>query len=251
MEEKEIQGTEFGNEPNKTVTLLKFAGIVLKLESNEVIPCELPISECRSIPLEIPSENLNQFVHSRFPRAGPNDPADDPEPLTVPVYIGQETYDERAFEELSKNVARTNHGFKIPVVTISAKACGRYDDGRAIQSLGILPIWKDKTTIMLEFDWHEGWTEDYASPEWFIRASPKLPLEHGFEQLKNTAKLHPPAENCSYHLYVNPASLGQHIMGKGQEYPSKIWQREWTFNTREEMLTAIARLAETVESESW
>jgi len=252
MEEKRNLGTQFGNEPAKTVTLLKFGGIVLKTESCEVVPCELPTAEWLSIPLEIPSEGAKHFIQGRFPGGVSTGSSVEPELLRLPVYTGEEDFDASAFEELSRNAGPTNHEVKIPIVTITAKACGRIDEGRTIQSFSILPIWKDKTSIILELDWHEGnAAEGSINPEWFIRATPKLPLEHGFQKLKDCSKLHPSAEECSYHLYVNPASLGKHVLGDGQEYPSRIWQREWTFSNREEMLTAITRLSEAIASSHW
>lgn len=250
MKEKEDLETQFGNELGKTVTLLKFGGIVLKTESCEVVPCELPMAEWRSIPLEIPYEGAKHHIQGRFPGGVSLSSSDDPNLISLPVYTGEEPFDVRVFEELSRDGRSMSAEVKVPMVTITAKACGRYDDGREIQSLSVLPIWKDKTSIMLELDWCEGnAAEDAVNPEWFIRASPKLPVDHGFQKLKECSKLSPLAEECSYYLYVNPASLGKRVLGEGQEYQSKTWQREWVFSTREQLLTAITRLAKAIVSE--
>jgi hypothetical protein len=246
MEEKEKLDTEFGNEPSRTVTLLKFGGIILKTESCEVVPCELPTAEWLSIPLEIPAETgkyFSAFSSSSSPKS---------ELLHLPVYTGEEALDAHAFEELARNAKSTGHEVKIPIVTITTKVCGHIDEDRAIKSFGILPIWKDKTSILLELDWHEGnAAEGSINPECFVRATPKLPVEDGFQKLGDSSSIHPNAENCTYNLYVNPASLGKHALGEGKEYPSQLWQREWTFNNRDEMLTAIARLSKEIASAHW
>jgi hypothetical protein len=47
-------------------------------------------------------------------------------------------------------------------------------------------------------------------------------------------------------LYINPISLGTHVLGEGQEHPNKFWSREWKFNQHEMMLDALDRLSETL-----
>ncbi len=249
MKEKDLEA-QFGEDLGKTVTLLKFGGIVLKTESSEIIPCEVPMAEMRSIPLEIPIDGIKHHIQGRFPGGASLGPTDDSGLMSLPLYTGEESSAAQVFEELVKNGGSTNTEVKIPMVTITTKVCGRCDDGREVQSLGVLPLWRDNTAIMLELDWSEGSpAEDAINPEWFIRASPKLPVDQGFQRLKDCSKLSPLIETCSYHLYVNPASLGKQVLGEGRQYPSTSWQREWVFKSREELLNAIMRLAETIATE--
>lgn len=248
MAEKKDSVKRFESEPGKTVTMIKLGGIVIKTEMCATTPCELPIDEWRSIPLEIPSDGIKKHLLGRFPGGIEyNSGSADPEVINLPVYTGEEVADAEIFERFSNNPESIDSNAKIPVMTITTKACGRYSDGRKIQSVNVLPIWSDDTSIVLELDWSEGNpAEDAINPEWYLRASPRLSIIDGLQKLRECSRIHPLAEECSYHIYVNPCCLGKRVLGEGQEYPSKIWQREWKFDRREEMIEALSKLLEAI-----
>jgi hypothetical protein len=237
----------FESQPGKPVTMIKLGGIVIKTETCETSPCELPIDEWRSIPLEIPSQGFKTHLLGRFPGGmGNNSLEADSEIINVPIYTGEDIGDTQVFERLGSS-DKSNSQTKIPVVTVTTKSCGRHSDGRQIQSVNVLPVWNDGTSMVLELDWSEGDSvEDAVNPEWYVRASPRLPVIDGLQRLKECSKLHPLAEECSYYLYINPSSIGKNVLGEGHEYPSKVWQREWKFSNRMEMIESLVKLSETI-----
>ncbi|UCE29165.1 MAG: hypothetical protein JSV85_07955 [Candidatus Bathyarchaeota archaeon] len=248
MNESKLLMKQFESEPNKTVTLIKLGNVVIKTECCDVVPGEFPITEWRSFPLEIPSSSFKQYILGRFPGSSEMRLVEDgSEVINLPVYTGEDVCDARTFEEFSSDPEKMKAMAKVSVVTIAAKTCGQYPDGRQIQSLSVLPVWSDGTSMVLELEWSEGNpAEDAINPEWFIQASQRLPVKEGFKKLKMCSKLSPIVEGCSHYLYINPSLLGTHVLGEGKEHSSEIWRREWKFNKCEKLLTAINRLAKSI-----
>jgi hypothetical protein len=237
---------QFESEHGKIVTLLKLGKIVIKTESINAIPGEFPITEWRSFPLEIPASGSEKHIIGRFPGGLHVEPTKDvSQVINLPVYTGEDICDAGIFENFPTDLEKVREISKVPVVSVATKTCGQYSDGRLLQSLSVLPIWKDGLSIVLELDWSEGNSmEDAVNPEWFIRASPTLPVKEGLQKLKKCFKLPPLAEKCSHYLYVNPSSLGTHVLGEGQECPSMTWPCAWKYEECEKMLNALDRLAE-------
>jgi len=236
---------QFKNEHGKLVTLVKLGKIVIKTEMSEIVPGKFPIAEWRSFLLEVPSTGFKKYILGRFPGAHSiNQVEEDSEVITLPVYTGEDICDARIFENFSNDPEKMRETAKIPVMTAATKTCGQYSDCRLIQSLAVIPVWNDGTSMVLELEWSEGNPEEDAiNPEWYIQASPKLSVKKAVQKLKECSKQSPIAEKCSHYLYVNPFSLGTHVLGEGQEYSSKIWRREWKFDNCEKMLDAVDRLA--------
>lgn len=248
MSENNPSIKQFESEPGKIVTLIKLGKIVIRTEICGMIPGEFPIIEWRSFPLEIPSSGFKKYIMGRFPGGLKVKPIkDDSEVINLPVYTGEDVCDARIFEDFSSDPEKMRTIAKIPVVTVATKTCGQYSDGRLIQLLSVLPAWNDGTSMVLELEWSEGNPgEDAINPEWYIQASPRLPVKEGLQKLKECSKPSPIAEKCSYYLYINPSLLGTHVLGEGKEYSSKIWRREWKFDECEKMLDAVSELAQTV-----
>jgi len=248
MNESKSSIKQFESELGKIVTLIKLGKIVIRTESCDVVPGEFPITEWRSFPLEIPSSGHKKYITGRFPGGYHKEPIKEKsEIINIPVFTGEDVCDARTFEEVTSDPEKMRELTNIPVVIIATKNCGQYSDGRGIQLLSVLPIWNDKTSMVLELDWHEGNPlEDAVNPEWHIRVSPRLSLSEGLQKLKECSKQPSIVEKCSHYLYVNPPSLGTRVLGEGQEYPGKTWPREWKFDECKKMLDAIGRLAETV-----
>lgn len=239
---------QFESEPGKIVTLIKLGKIVIRTEMCEMVPGEFPITVWRSFPLEIPSNGFKKYIMGRFPGGHNINPIkDESEVINLPVYTGDDICDAIIFEDFSSDPEKMRAIAKIPIVTIATKTCGQYSDGRLIQSLSVLPIWNDGTSMVLELDWSEGNpAEDCINPEWYIQASPRLSVNEGLQKLRECSRPFPIAEKCSHHLYVNPSSLGTHVLGEGKEYSSKIWRHEWKFDECKKMLDAVGRLAQKI-----
>jgi len=243
---------QFEKEPGKISTLIKLGKVVIKTEWSETIPGEYPITEWRSFPLQIPSNGFKKYVLGSLPggvRTG--NVEEDLEVVHLPVYVGEDICDARIFEEVSANPSGAKGLAKVPVATIATKACGECSSsGVQTQSLSVLPIWSDGTSIVLELDWYEGDPmEGNINPEWYIQASPRLSVKEGLRKLKESCK---PCSIADKHycccMHINPVSLGTHVLGERQAHscssPSKVWPQLWKFDTHEKMLGAIDKLSE-------
>lgn len=241
---------QFEKERGKISTIIKLGRIAIKTEWSETVPGEFPITEWRTFPLEIPATGFKKYILGQFPGGLKTDPVEeDLEVIHLPVYVGEDICDARIFEE-APDAGRIEAMAKVPVMTIGTQACGECScTGVQTQSLSVVPVWRDSTSIVLELEWYEGNPmEGGINPEWYIQASPKLSVKEGLEKLKKSSKPSPIAEKCCYCLYVNPVSLGTHVLGEGKELscssPGKIWRRRWKFDTHEKLLDAINRLSE-------
>lgn len=242
---------QFEKEPGKISTLIKLGKIVIKTEWSKTVPGEFPITEWRSFPLQIPSEEFSKHVLGRLNGGVKNGSQEDPEVIHLPVYVGEDICDARIFEELPHDPARAESLAKVPVVSVATKTCGECSSsGVQTQSLSVLPVWSDGTSIVLDLEWYEGDPmEGGVNPEWFIKASPKLSVKDSLQRLKESSGPCSIADkNCCCCLHVNPVSLGTHVLGEGCvnscSSASKIWPRIWKFETHEKMLNAIDKLSE-------
>jgi hypothetical protein len=242
---------QFEREPGKISTLIKLGKVVIKTEWSETVPGEFPITEWRSFPLQIPSDGFRKHVLGSLPggvRTG--NEVEDLEVIHLPVYVGEDICDARAFEEPLAGVSRTEKLAKIPIATIATKACGQCSSsGIQTQSLSVLPIWSDGTSIVLDLDWYEGDPmEGNVNPEWYIQASPRLSVKEGLQKLRESSSPCSIADkNCCCCIHVNPASLGKHVLGESHRscsFPSKAWPQSWKLDGHEGMLDAIERLSE-------
>ena len=244
---------QFEKEPGKISTLIKLGKVVIRTEWKETVPGEFPITEWRSFPLQIPSNGFKQHIMGSLPggvKTG-NSKDDDPEVIDLPVYIGEDICDARIFEEASAKPNGTKNLAKVPVATIATKACGQCSStGVQTQSLSVMPIWNDGTSIVLDLDWYEGDPmEGNIDPEWYIQASPRLSVKEGLQKLKENSKPCSIADkNCCFCMHVTPVSLGTHVLGgKGANpcsSPNKVWPQLWKFDSHEKMLSAIDKLSE-------
>jgi hypothetical protein len=246
-----VLAKQFEKEPGKISTLIKLGNVVIKADWSETVPGEFPITEWRSFPLQIPSNGFKKYVLGSLPggvRTG--NVEEDLETIHLPVYVGEDICDARIFEEAPDGLGGS-HLTKVPVATIATKACDQCSSsGVQTQSLTVLPIWSDGTSIALELDWYEGDPmEGNINPEWYIQASPRLSVKEGLQKLKENLKPSSIADKnyCSC-MHVNPVSLGTHVLGEGHvrscSSPGNIWPQLWRFDSREKMLSAIERLSE-------
>jgi len=229
---------------------------VIRTEWSETIPGEFPITEWRSFPLQIPSDGFKKYILGSLPggvRTG--DVREDSEVVHLPVYVGEDICDARIFDEVSGGPTLAKRLAKIPVATIATKACGECSSsGVQTQSLSVLPVWSDGTSIVLELEWYEGDPmEGNINPEWYIQASPRLSVREGLQKLKGSSKPSSIADkNRCCCMHINPVSLGKHVLGEGHVYscssPSKTWPQLWKFDTHEKMLNAIDKLSEAFDS---
>jgi hypothetical protein len=243
---------QFEKEPGKIHTLIKLGKVVIKTEWSETTPGEFPITEWRSFPLQIPSNGFKKYILGSLPgRVKTGNVEENVETIHLPVYIGEDICDTRLFEDLQNSSSVAKNQAKIPIATVATKACGECSSsGLQTQSLSVLPIWNDGTSIVLELDWYEGDPmEGNINPEWYIQASPRLSVKDGLQKLKRSSK---PCSIADKHLcccmHITPVSLGTHVLGEGDvrscSSPSKVWSQLWKFDTHEKMLDAIDKLSE-------
>jgi hypothetical protein len=242
---------QFEKEPGRISTLIKLGKVVIKTEWSETIPGEFPITEWRSFPLQIPSSGFKTHILGCLPGGVRIDSVEEnSEVIHLPVYVGEDVCDARIFEEVSGDPTKAESLAKVPVAAIATKVCGESSgNGVQTQSLSVLPVWSDGTSIVLELEWCEGNPiEGGINPEWYIQASPRLSVKDGLRKLKVSSKPSSIADKCCCCMHVNPVSLGTHVLGEGQVYscssPSRIWPRKWKFETHEKMLEAIDKLSE-------
>jgi hypothetical protein len=245
---------QFEKEPGRISTLIKLGRVVIKTEWSETIPGEFPITEWRSFPLQIPSNGFKKYILGSLPGGVRTGNVKDLEVIHLPVYVGEDICDARIFEEVSGDPATAERFAKIPVATIATKACGECSSsGVQTQSLSVLPIWSDGTSIVLELEWYEGDPmEGNINPEWYIQASPRLSVKDGLQKLKGSSKPSSIADKrCCCCMHVNPVSMGTHVLGEGHVHscssPGKIWSQLWKFDTHEKMLDAIDKLSESFD----
>ena len=242
----------FEREPGKISTLIKLGKIVIRTEWSETVSGEFPITEWRSFPLQIPSDNFKKYIVSQFASGLKINHVNNEnlEVINLPVYIGEDICDAKIFEAADTKTAESIT--KIPIVTVATKVCGQCSHtGMETQFLSVLPVWGDDSSLVLDLEWYEGIPmEGDINPEWHVQASPRLSVREGLQKLKESSRSFPHAENPSYCIYVNPASLGTHLFGQSEETPCrtprKTWNHAWKFNTHEKLSGAIDLLSETL-----
>jgi hypothetical protein len=243
---------QFEKEPGKVSTLIKLGKIAIKTEWSKTVPGEFPITEWRTFPLEIPSKGFKKHIIGHYARGLRADSdQEDPEVIHLPVYIGEDICDPDVFEKIP-DTETTDPIAKIPVVTVATKACGECScSGVRTQSLSVLPVWNDGTSMVLDLEWYEGDpAEGNINPEWYIQASSKLSVKEGLQKLKESSRPSTNAEKCCYCMHINPASLGTHVLGEETQnsctFQSRLWPHKWKFESHEKMLNAIDKLSESL-----
>jgi hypothetical protein len=243
---------QFEKRSGEVSTLMKLGSAVIRTEWFETIPGEYPITEWRSFPLQIPSNGSKKCIPgSVYGEIRKGNVEEDLETIRLPVYVGEDICDGRVFDEAPVSPGGTKNLTKIPIATIASKACGECSSsGVQTQSLCVLPIWSDGTSIVLELDWYEGDPmEGNINPEWYVKASARLSVKEGLQRLKGSSKPCSIADkHCCRCMLVNPVSLGKHVLGEGHAHPcsspSKVWPQLWKFDDHEKMLGAIDKLSE-------
>jgi hypothetical protein len=243
---------QFEKEPGRISTLIKLGKVVIKTEWSGTIPGEFPITEWRSFPLQIPSDGFKEYILGSLPGGvKTGNVEEDVETIHLPVYIGEDICDTRIFEDARGSSSVAINQAKIPIATIATKACAECSSsGVQTQSLSVLPIWNDGTSIVLELDWYEGDPmEGNINPEWYIQASPRLSVKEGLQKLRTSSRPCSIADkHCCHCMHINPVSLGRHVLGEGHvrscSLPSKVWPQSWRLDTHEKMLDALDRLSE-------
>jgi hypothetical protein len=243
---------QFEKEPGKIHTLIKLGKVVIKTEWSGTVPGEFPITEWRSFPLQIPSDGFKKYILGSLPggvKTGNMD--ENVETINLPVYIGEDICDTRIFDDAQSSSSVLKNQAKVPIVTIATKACGECSSsGVQTQSLSVLPIWNDGTSIVMELEWYEGDPmEGNINPEWYIQASPKLTVKEGLQKLKASSSPCSIADkNCCRCIHINPLSLGRHVLGelrvRSCSSASKVWPQSWRLGTHQEMLDALDKLSE-------
>jgi hypothetical protein len=235
---KQVYGSEELENDRVTTTIIKLGNIAIKTQWSGVKRGEFPITEWRTFPLEVPSDGFKHYILGRSLEEKNCDV------VHLPVYVGEDICDSSMFEDLLDKPDQAEDLAMYPSLTISTKCHGNYgsNEGNDVQSIAVLPIWADKTSMILELDWF-----GEVSPECFVKASEKLSIEEGLQRFKELCRPYP-LVNCSYHLYMTPVSLGTHILGEGRESPNKFWSKEWRFDTKEKLLDAINSISETLSN---
>ncbi|MFC1986336.1 hypothetical protein ACFLWC_05030 [Chloroflexota bacterium] len=112
--------------------------------------------------------------------------------------------------------------------------------------VSVFAVWTDGASVLLELDWCEGSLEDCVSPEWHLRASSFLKIRDGLDRLRRVCRNSPMWEDCSFYLYVIPSFLGSYLLVRGKSIASKIWQEEWSYPKRAELMDASSQVIATI-----
>ena len=213
----------------------------------EIVSGEFPIDARRPIFLEVPDGGSKKHISGMFsflPGSSVNRVKwDISRVINLPVYKNIEGYDT---ETPSKVKAGDKFPDAVPVVTLANRIDGCYCDQRRAQTVSVLPVWADCTSMLLELDWYEGSLEDCSNPEWHIRTSPRVSLQDGVERLRKMCRNRPVWEDCSFYVYVIPASLGSNLLGRSNGNSHKIWQKEWKYSNHGDMLSALGKIVATI-----
>jgi len=214
----------------------------------DIVPGEFPVDAWYPIPLGIPEGGSMKNIRGRFPggfSVSPMSPMeqDGCRVVDLPIYQSMESYD---LETLRGCDAWNGVPDTVPVLTLAVRYDGYYCEQRRAQAVSVFPIWANDTSMLLELDWCEGSLEDCITPEWHLRASPRVSLQDGVDKLRGICRNRPMWEECCFCLYVIPTLLGSDLLGQGKANSSKIWQREWKYSKHEEMLDALSRILTTI-----
>jgi hypothetical protein len=249
VKQSKLSVKQLNEKSNRAVTMIKLGKTVIKTEVADTVPGEFPMEEWCTFPLEVPSDGFRQHILGRFPGGCETrlvEPHSESEVIHLPVYSGEEITDARAFDAFRGGSDAIGLSAKVPVITLAAKFTQK-KNGQSSQALYVLPIWKDSTSLLLELYWAEGNPEeDGLNPEWHIESSAKVPVDQALAKLRESCRHLPNSADSKYFLYLNPPSLGEHVLGEGRECESKIWPREWPFDRNDKMLDALDQLADII-----
>ena len=214
----------------------------------DIVPGEFPVDAWRPILLEIPDGGSKKHTGGRFPYLPGSSSNggvkwDASRIISLPVYKNTEKFD---LETLRGVRVRNDFPDAVPTVTLANRIDGCYCDQRRAQTVSVLPVWADGTSMLLELDWYEGPLEDCSNPEWHMRASPRISLQDGLDRLRRICRIRPVWEDCSFYVYVIPPFLGSNLLGRGNGNSNKVWQKEWRYSNHGDMLSALGKIVTTI-----
>lgn len=230
---------------NATGLLIKSGEVVIQTEFAELASCDFPVWTSAPIPVEIPPNGTRDFVAAPGTGGGltraPD--AEYPHVIKFPIYRGQDLASPQAYRQAPADGAKETVA-KVPIVALATALTGRVE-GRLIETHCVLPIWSDGAAVLVTLDWCEGEPAEGApNPEWHMRASAGLPAVMGLEQLMEASRLPSNAEELQCSVRLAPWLLGAQLLGEpGRETSHPIWQHEWRFATRAQLLGALARIS--------
>lgn len=217
-------------------------------EITAIVPGHFPIDSWYPILLEVPDGGSKKHMGGRFPNlagtSGNQVEWDSSRVINLPIY--DENVKDYAPEALIRDKALNEFAESVPIITVATRYDGYYCDQSRAQSVSVLPVWADGTSMLLELDWYEGPLEDCNNPEWHIQASPRVLLKDGVDRLRFVCRRRPRWEDCLFYVYVIPVFLGSSLLGNGGENSSKVWQKRWKCANHGEILSALGKIVTTI-----
>ncbi len=214
----------------------------------EIVPGHFPIDSWHPILLEVPDGGSKKHISGRFPNLTGSSANqvrwDSSRVISLPVYTDGAKECEPCPLRNSETLRESAES--MPCISVAARYDGYYCDQRRAQSVSVLPVWPDGTSMLLDLDWYEGSLEDCSNPEWVIQASPRVLLRDGVDRLRMACRRRPVWEDCLFYVYVIPAFLGTSLLGSGSENPSRVWQKAWKCANHGEILSALGKIVATV-----
>jgi hypothetical protein len=167
--------------------------------------------------------------------------------VQLPLYYGSSLESELdGLKVLIKHWGEIQIPDDIPSIAIALKCRGFYSEGREIQNVTVMLIWRDSVARMISLDWIEGPMEDCTTPEWFIEASSLLNLRDGMDRMRNAHK-NLNWENPVHSLYVIPSCLGRGLKGSLSTTNYESWRSEWNYREYEELRADLISLLSSIE----
>jgi len=143
----------------------------------DIVLGQFPVYAWHPILLEVPDGGSKKHISGRFPCLPGSSVNgvkwDISRVINLPVYKNTEGF---GSETLRRVQAWDEFPDAVPTVTLANRIDGCYCDQRRAQTVSVLPVWADGTSMLLELDWYEGSLEDCSNPEWHMHASPRLSL---------------------------------------------------------------------------
>jgi len=231
-------------EDHRSIFLFNSGGVVFRTEVAEIVLGEFPIDAWYPLLLEIPEGSSKKCISGRF--LGPcvsRVEWDESRVINLPIYENTKRYQREALRSVE---ASKDFRYAVPDVTVAKRIGGYYCEQSRAQTVSVLPVWADGTSMLLELDWYEGTSEDCSNPEWHLQASPRVFLEDGVNRLRKICRNRPAWQDCSFYVYVIPPFLGSNLLGQGNENSNKVWQKEWRYSKHGDMLSALGKLMATI-----
>jgi len=227
--------------------LFNLEGVVFGTEMAKTKLGEFPIMDTwHPLFLEIPEGGSKGDMRGRFigSFSSPTSAVewDKSRIVNLPAYKDTQ----RCQQEMLKSTKVSKEFPNVPVITLAIRYDGCYCEQRRAQAVSVLPVWLDDTSVLLELDWCEGPIEDCSNAEWHLRASTRLPIRDGLDELRKSCRNPPIWENCCFSLYIIPPFLGSHLLGAGKRISSKVWQREWKYTQHGQVMAALNQIMATI-----